>query len=244
MAKKKDITGDVFGGWTVLRFAGSRKVDGISRRFWECRCVCGATSEILSTSLFNGNTKSCGCLKIESQTTHGRSQTPEYRTWAHMHQRCTNPKHKRFADWGGRGIKVCDRWQSFEAFLEDMGERPSAGHSIDRENNDGNYEPGNCRWATRSQQQSNKRSPNTENIKRGDEHWTRKDPERAAEIGRENIKKSHGAGEENSNCKLTNEQSEEMKTLYLSNPAMKMADLGSRFGVGRETARKVVRGLR
>jgi hypothetical protein len=89
---------------------------------------------------------------------HGKSYTPEYQAWRNMKLRCTNPDHPRYADWGGRGITVCDRWMnSFEAFYEDMGPRPGPGYSVDRKDNDGNYEADNCQWATKSEQQRNKR---------------------------------------------------------------------------------------
>jgi hypothetical protein len=118
-----------------------------------CRCDCGVTKEVSADAIRAGRQRSCGCAR----TVHGMSGTPEYRTWANLIDRCTNPCSKSYDRYGGRGIRVCDRWRaSFEAFLADVGPRPSAKHSIDRyPDNDGHYEPGNVRWATRTEQQRN-----------------------------------------------------------------------------------------
>ena len=144
----------------------------IARRYvkgskWECICDCGTIVIVDTAKLTTGHTKSCGCLQVdraaEANTTHGqararlRSVTSTYRTWQQMKRRCFNPANHNYKYYGGRGVVVCDRWrESFEAFLEDMGERPS-GHTIDRINSDGNYEPGNCRWATPTEQRRNRR---------------------------------------------------------------------------------------
>lgn len=156
----KSLVGLRFGRLTVLSFAG--KV-GLREACWNCRCDCSNTSVVSGHNLKRGMTNSCGCLKTEhgrnlaeQAVTHGHARlgkTPTYLQWTRMRSRCfdrTNPYY------GGRGITVCDRWKSFENFLADMGERP-LGHSIDRINNDGNYEPGNCRWATQKEQCRNQR---------------------------------------------------------------------------------------
>ena len=139
--------------------------------YWECVCSCGATSIVSRYDLERGHSRSCGCLMREvarrtiavaSQASlkHGNTSrngaSPEYRSWSSMRQRCNNPQNHRYKDYGARGIQVCERWKEFATFLADMGQRP-LGTSLDRVNNDGNYELGNCRWATPKQQQRNGR---------------------------------------------------------------------------------------
>ena len=156
--------GDRFGRLTVIGEAPSSRQE----RMILCQCDCGNKTTITFKSARTGNTSSCGCLRSDmvslGNTKHGRAargvhRVPEYGVWKQMRERCNNPNAKRWKDYGGRGISVCSRWDSFELFLADMGPRPSKLHQIDRwPDNDGNYEPGNTRWATQQQQQRNKRN--------------------------------------------------------------------------------------
>lgn len=159
MTAKKQLLGHTFGRLTVVAPAASRPGGAVR---WECRCECGGSLTVLASSLLTGNTASCGCLRRERtrdrSITHGAWQTSEYAIWSNIVQRCTNPKHRDYADYGGRGITVCDAWRgSFESFFADMGSRPSKRHSIDRIENSAGYSPGNCRWATGSEQTRNTR---------------------------------------------------------------------------------------
>lgn len=158
---RKELKGLAFGRLKVIELIGSKN----KQLFWRCRCKCGKFKDVASRHLVNNLIISCGCYKsqnaIKLKTKHGDNRagkrTPEYRCWSHIKSRCYNPKVERYPHYGGRGITVCQRWlQSFENFLSDMGRRPSKHHSIDRIDNDGNYEPNNCRWATASEQQQNK----------------------------------------------------------------------------------------
>jgi hypothetical protein len=160
----KDLTDINFGNirarWPVGRNKGSV--------FWLCVCICGKLKILRSSDLLGNKIVSCGCWKDRNNTlrstVHGCSIrgniTIEYRTWLNMRNRCNNPRAEKWADYGGRGIKVCARWSDFRNFLADMGKRPE-GTSLDRVNNDGNYAPDNCRWATPIEQANNKRSRNS-----------------------------------------------------------------------------------
>lgn len=125
-----------------------------------CRCECGTIKTFYQYNLRNGTTRSCGCLRSETvrarETIHGRSHTPAYEVFKLMHRRCGDPKAVGYHNYGGRGITVCERWKTFENFHADMGDPPPK-LTLDRINNDGNYEPGNCQWATRSEQRRNQR---------------------------------------------------------------------------------------
>jgi hypothetical protein len=144
------MIGEKFGRLTVVADA--------KHGYWHCRCECGKETAPNATHLRSGRVKSCGCWREARKITHGMSRTPTYDSWRAMIKRCDDPKSDQYANYGGRGIKVCERWRKFENFYSDMGEKPE-GKSLDRHPDyNGNYEPGNCRWATQTQQIRNKRN--------------------------------------------------------------------------------------
>lgn len=158
MRKLTDMTDRVCGRLTVL-YRSDVRIKG--EWHWVCRCSCGAEKRATGSQLRSGLIKSCGCLQKETRSrvhkTHGRSKSAAYKNWANMLSRCRNPKATQYKDYGARGITVCTRWYSFENFLTDMGE-PPLGCSIDRVNNNKGYCRSNCKWSTRIEQASNKRS--------------------------------------------------------------------------------------
>lgn len=152
--KKINLVGKRFGMLAVIDFSDV-SLDNHHTSF-VCRCDCGNKTVVRGDSLRRGDTTSCGCLlSLGNGTTHGLHKSRTYSSWNAMMNRCTNPDHDKFRYWGGRGITVCERWYKFVNFYEDMGERP-VGKTLDRINPDGNYEPGNCRWATPLQQRHNR----------------------------------------------------------------------------------------
>jgi hypothetical protein len=156
---KSDLSGERFGRLVVVA------IDSHKPRRWACICDCGNRTVVDNGNIRSGHTKSCGCLARDSRTTHAQSYTSEYKTWKNIKSRCYFQKGPNFKVYGGRGIRVCDRWlygedgkTGFGCFISDMGPRPSREHSIERLDVNGNYEPSNCEWATKKKQCRNTRA--------------------------------------------------------------------------------------
>lgn len=164
MPAGRDLTGQRFGRLTVLELAENRGVN----RYWKVKCDCGWRLEVRAQSLTDGRTESCGCKRRDTTRArmrkhgHANPRSPTYMTWRAMINRCENTKHERWAQYGGRGIKVCEDWRgSFETFLADMGERPE-GKTIGRIDHDGHYTKANCRWETDEEQRASHHTTSTE----------------------------------------------------------------------------------
>lgn len=159
--KKLDLENKRFGRLTAIKQVSAPSHVKPKRRHYLCKCDCGAVRVVSVSHLTSGHTKSCGCLSKEmasDRAKHGYYGTTEYASWYSMKKRCLNKNYKEYQYYGGRGINICERWLDFENFIQDMGKKPSPSHSLDRIDNAGNYEPRNCRWASKTKQGNNKRN--------------------------------------------------------------------------------------
>ena len=197
MGKKLDLQGETFGRLTVLyEGQGKQRPSGRVDTSWICSCECGNISEVRTIELRSGKTKSCGCLAkellIQRSTKHNMYGTKTYQCWSSMKHRCLNASNKYYCDYGGRGITICARWlNSFENFLEDMGECPP-NLSLDRIDNNKNYTPENCRWATNTEQVVNRRTPKNNKTGYKGVHFDKKTNKYKATIQINKVKKHLG----------------------------------------------------
>ena len=153
--KVSELVGFKFGKLTVIEKTSKRLCGHV---VWRCRCDCGNVKDTIGFRLKNGDARSCGCLQSEKVITHGMTNSPEYKAWDNIKNRCNNPNDPRYSDYGGRGIALDEKWRTFEKFYEDVGPRPSINYSLDRKDNDKGYVPGNVRWATAVEQANNRRN--------------------------------------------------------------------------------------
>lgn len=148
-----NLTGKKIGRWTITKKLPRSGGHG----FYRAKCVCGTKRVLREIDLKRNHSKSCGCLRVDRVTVHGMRYTTEYNSWMSMISRCTRKEHQSYPYYGGRGITICKRWDTFKNFIQDMGNKPTPSHSIDRIDNDKGYYPKNCKWSTKSQQRKNQR---------------------------------------------------------------------------------------
>ena len=158
MPKKLELKGKRFGKLLVVGYLGQNKYH---KTVWLVRCDCGTEKAVIGSSMTSGSTTSCGCDRDRAVKNlnwkHGGRGSTEYNIWKNMRQRCNNPRNPAYKNYGARGVKICARWDDFSLFLKDVGKRPTERHTLDRIDNDGNCESGNCRWALRRTQSRNTR---------------------------------------------------------------------------------------